>query len=353
MKLNDKIKLIREELSNEIKPLDTRSILANAQIEPKIEYPKRNRFFNIRFQTALTTLLIIGILIPLAIFQTTDDSENDLVPDEGQVYETIDEVYAFVATSAVALVYSSEDIFAADITVMQSDNLLVYEELSNLNRLLAPIEMMLSYNSNFTSLKSDKPYYTNKIEYIGQGLLDEALHYLIYFNERLTSGTTTEIECIVVMGDKTINLSGETNYIQNNTILKMNYFVNSNDFKNYIQVSKNLSHPFDSYDYMIVQNDLVISKNKLTFNENAQKYAVLENTISEDQSTIFKIYQSATHSFTIEYTISSPEVTEEHDTNDSVYQESGQIDVIIDQDNSSYHVYTSDAHGLITFEKKK
>ena len=356
MKLNDKINLIREELTKEIKPIDTHSILESAQIEARLELPKKKWLFNIRWQTTLTTLLILGILIPLAIslsINPTDDTDNS---DASQIYESIEEVYAFVATSAVALVYSSDDIFSINATSIPDNNLLVSEELSNLNRLLVPIEIMLSYNNNFTTLKSDIPYYANKIEYNGLGLLGEVLYYKVYFNEYLTSETSSKIDCLVIVGDKEISLIGQTNFIDNKTILKMTYFIDQENPKDYIQVSKNLSDTFDSFDFLIVKDDLVIIKNKLTFNENKEKYAVLENVLSNNQSTIFKIYQSETNKFMVEYDISTILTPELEDNYNESIEESGNIDVIIDQDASFYHVYansSSTSGNVFTFSKKK
>src|SRR5690554_5934375 len=118
MKLKDKINLIREELENEIKPLDNKSILTNAQITPRTELPKKNYF--LIFRPALAILLLLIIVIPLTIsflnssqdrFNSIDDENNDIEDGGNQVpvdpnletdFVTLSE-YGFVAASIINL----------------------------------------------------------------------------------------------------------------------------------------------------------------------------------------------------------------------------------------------------------
>ena len=239
MKLKDKIKLVQTELTNEIKPLNTRSILDNAQIVPNLEQKKKPIFFNYRIRTAFSLILVLAVIITFAMLQNNPGFDHtDADSDSKLVYETIEEVYGFVATSAVALVYSSNDIFQTNNGLNTNSNLLVIKELSNLNRLLIPIEIMLSYDRNFVIVPSDKPQYRNKIIYQTTILEGEVLNYKIYFNETVTSSTQTRIDCLVVNGEDIIILYGGTNIIDNKTLLTMTYYIDNDNKRLYSSIKK-------------------------------------------------------------------------------------------------------------------
>jgi hypothetical protein len=356
MKLKDKIKLVQTELTNEIKPLNTRSILDNAQIVPNLEQKKKPIFFNYRIRTAFSLILVLAVIITFAMLQNNPGFDHtDADSDSKLVYETIEEVYGFVATSAVALVYSSNDIFQTNNGLNTNSNLLVIKELSNLNRLLIPIEIMLSYDRNFVIVPSDKPQYRNKIIYQTTILEGEVLNYKIYFNETVTSSTQTRIDCLVVNGEDIIILYGGTNIIDNKTLLTMTYYIDNDNKKDYIQVSKNLDENADSYDYLIVKNNVEISKHKLTFNKDKVKYATLKNLLATDKSTTFNIYRSEDYNFKIIYEIvplPTPEENEEQ-TDHEVLEESGNIDVKITASTSSYYVHANNSTNIINFDKSK
>lgn len=356
MKLNKKIDLIREELNNEIKQVDTKYILTNAQITPKVESTSKNKFFNLRFTTALITLLVLGILIPIAISLMNNNYDNNY--DEAgkdQMNDSIDKVYSFVATSAVSLVYSSSDIFSdSDLFTNTNNNLLVIDELSSLNRFLSSIEIMLSFNNNYYRQASDKSSYANKIVYDGVGVNGEDLYYEIYYNETLINSTSIEIDCLVVLEDKTIHLDGKNQIIDNNTILQMTYYVNEDNHKNYVQVTKNINDINDSYEYMIVKEDNVVGKSKLTFIQDKQPYVKLENKLAKDQLTIFKIYSPSSNMYLVEYSIipKSP-LAEDSAAQPDSEQESGSITIDIYNNTSTYYVSSNNSSDIVIFEKVK
>ena len=125
--------------------------------------------------------------------------------------------------------------------------------------------------------------------------------------------------------------------------------------KDYIQVSKNLDENADSYDYLIVKNNVEISKHKLTFNKDKVKYATLKNLLATDKSTTFNIYRSEDYNFKIIYEIvplPTPEENEEQ-TDHEVLEESGNIDVKITASTSSYYVHANNSTNIINFDKSK
>src|SRR5690606_1925678 len=108
-----------------------------------------------------------------------EDADNIGTP----AAEEVDEIYGFLGTSAVALIYTTSDEFK-DNQLTMSNNLLVSSYLNNINQLLPQIEMLLkSEKHNFYKVKSDKSNYKYKIIYVGTGLFNEELTYSIYFNE--------------------------------------------------------------------------------------------------------------------------------------------------------------------------
>lgn len=359
MKLNKKIDIIREEINNEIKPLNTKYILDNAQITPKVESINKNKFFNLRFTTALITLLFLGILIPIALNPGKNDNINDDNSDQEEtdkepLAESNDKVYSFVATSAVSLVYSSSDIFSdSDLFVNSTNNLLVIDELSSLNRFLSTIEIMLSFNNNyFYRQASDKSSYANKIVYDGVGLLEEDLYYEIYYNETLINSTNIEIDCIVVLEDKTINLIGKKQIIDSSTILQMTYYINEDNNKDYVQVSKNFNDNNDSYEYMIVKEDNIVGKSKLTLIQDGEPYAKLENKLLKNQLTTFNIYSKNTNMYSVEYSITpQPPLTGDVAEQPESKQESGNITIDINDTASSYYVSSNNSSDVVIFGK--
>lgn len=353
MRLKEKIDLIKEEINSEIKPLDSNKLLADAHIEPVISSKPKYKFFSLRFQTVFLTILVLAIIIPFALSNIIQKTSEDM--DQPDATASLDDkVYSFIATSAVALSYSTIDIFADDNSLTNSESsFLVANKLNDLNRYLAPIQLMLSMNkNNYYPQISNNDKYANKIVYEGFGLLNEELYYDIYYNEERLPFNKIEIEALIIHGDVSTKLFGVVETINNNVILKMTHYIDENNESNYFQIIKNLNDNKDSYYYMIVKEDQVISNNKLTLFENEQPYAILENLLSQTQKTKFTIYSEDNTTFNIEYQIVAPsnEYNSEH-SEGMVVEESGNIKVNVQEDTSSFVVYSNNSSKTFTYSK--
>lgn len=343
MKLNDKINLIREELNNEIKPIDAKQILDNAHIAPKEFVQKKPSYFSIGLRTAFIIFLALAIIIPTSLIlgnngmkdqeDAIEDKDDSATGDKGDKADPgdvpIDSTYGFITTSAVVLSYNTYDIYGEGEINSEAKTLLVYNELNNLNRFLAPIQMLISSDSNYYYREqSDNNLYANKIVYEGLGLLGEKLYYKIYYNESLENQNKTVIDTLVMTGTDTINLKGEKVSTAKGVTLNMKYFVTEEYNENYIEVSKNLNDS-NAYIYRVVRGNNIISNNKLSLIQNNEMYAKLESINEENKLTTFNIHTSDTSNFQVEYSIASS-----YDSSDSSFEnEAGEAPIIDESGN--------------------
>ncbi len=354
MKLNDKINVIRDELYKEIPLMNTPHILRTTTIAPSFPTPNKKTIWAMSWQLALLSFLTIALIIPIAIATRRSPQDDSELADLEPLYNSADEVYGFIATSVVAMIYSTSDVFESeDLLEQQSEELLVFEEISFLNRFLSPIEIMLSYNYNhFFRQTSDNRFFSNKIIYDGVGLLGEDIFYEIYFNERLVDSNRFAIDCYVKSNTQIFRLSGNKTIINQATVLEMTYFLDQEDTKDFIRVSKNLNTNADEYEYMVVKDNQTIQVSKLSIVKGEEMYATLENMLATEQTTTFKIYASEENKFEIDYTIASSsdsEINDESPTNETPPEiiESGSIAIDVEANASSFFITSSNYNDVI------
>ncbi|HPN60806.1 MAG TPA: hypothetical protein PLO88_01575 [Bacilli bacterium] len=356
MRTKDKIQLIREELMAEIPTPNSSHILNTAVIEPSLPLVPKKMAFTFSWRVALSSILVIALAIPLAIALKMSSDEDYPLAESQALYDSSDEVYGFIATSVVAMIYSTNDVFAGENLDKQGNSdLLVFNELSFLNRYLSPIEIMLAYDHNhFYRQASDNRYYTNKIVYDGIGLLDENLHYDIYYNEYLVANNRLEINGFVRAEAKTYTLKGSKEIQNQKTILQMTYYINEDSTKDYVRVSKNLNVGLDEYEFVVVKDGLVLNESKLSLTNGQEIYATLENLL--EKTATFKIYASKENTFDIDYTIAvatpisyEPYMNEGDGKNISSepFIESGKIAIDVEKNSSSYFISSNDVEDVI------
>ena len=208
MKLKDKINLIREELENEIKPLDNKSILTNAQITPRTELPKKNYF--LIFRSALAILLLLIIVIPLTIsflnssqdgFNSIDDENNDIEDGGNQLpvdpnvetdFVTLSE-YGFVAASIINLVDANNNA-ASTGQYQPSNGLLVVSHLNKINQLLPQIEMLFNSNNHTFKKKIVIIATINITKIYWKNIYNKEITYDIFLNDNIKSESLIELE---------------------------------------------------------------------------------------------------------------------------------------------------------------
>jgi hypothetical protein len=213
---------------------------------------------------------------------------------------------------------------------------------------------MLSYNyNNFYRQESDNRFFANKIVYEGVGLYNEDLLYKIYFNEILIASNRFEIGCYVVSGSEVFRLNGIKQINNGITSLSMTYFIDSENTKDFLKVSKNLSASSDIYEYMVVKDNQVISESKLSLVHGEEMYATLENILATEQSTTFKIYASTESTYDIDYAITSPSAalpdeidTPADETLGSVLEE-GTIAISVQANASSFFITSNNFNNTI------
>ncbi|MGD9604645.1 MAG: hypothetical protein AB7V00_00650 [Bacilli bacterium] len=356
MKINDKIQLIRDELNNEIAPINTPHILKTANIEPLLPTSIKP-LWKPSWQFALVPVFIIALIIPMMIALNPAFQDDSNPEADEPLYNSTDEVYGFVATSVVAMIYSTSDVFSSDnLLDQESSDLLVYEEIGFLNRFLSPIEMMLSYNYNhFFRQPSDNQNFTNKIIYDGVGLLGEDIFYEIYFNESLVANNRFEIECYVRSDLEVFHLVGNKTIYEQTTILEMTYYLTEDSTKDFVRVAKNLSLATDTYEYKVVKDDLLVSESKLSLVYGEEMYATLENILETEQTTTFKIYASTENKFEIDYTIAPPTDSETSgnlptDETPLPIMESGTIAIDVEEGASSFFISSDNYNDVVIID---
>ncbi|MGD9887050.1 MAG: hypothetical protein AB7T03_03705 [Bacilli bacterium] len=354
MKFQEKVDLIRQELNSQIKPLDFHHILTNTTIEASLLPFQKPKAFYMKWQIAIISFLAFALIIPLSLALRPNSPSDDALADSTPLYNSTDEVYGFIATSAVAMIYNTSDVFESDDFLEPSGDLLVYDELNFLNRYLSPIEMMLSYNyHHFYRQASDHRLFANKIVYDGVGLQGENLFYEIYFNEYLVANNRFTIDCYVTSDSEVFYLKGEKQIVGNQTLLQMTYFLDVNNTKDFVRVAKDLQAEDDTYQYMVVKNNIIINDYLLSLVQDQEVYATLENILSEEKQTTFKIYASDTNNYEIDYVISSGTAVSENtevplDNEPTPVLESGSIVIDVGTNASSFFITSNSFSGQIT-----
>lgn len=341
MKLNEKINLIRETLAEEIKPINSKFILDNAQIAPKTNSYKKFNFFSVKLGYAFATFLIIAIIIPIALSQLSLNDKAEGVPPSEYYHDN--EVIGYAISSSLALIKTDN---LNNPAPNHNNELLVYDELPNLNYFLQPINMMLSYNQfSFGTHISDKNEYDYKIVINGISILGEDLDYKIYYNIYKYDSINI-YDLLVLDGDNTYSFKGEKLSIDKNQIFQITYVFDQVN-EDYLQVTKYLDDVNDSFNYTIVIDDIVVSKNKLTLIKNNTTYCQLEDLTSLQQAIIYKIYSSSHNKFFIDYAISE---NGELPNEKPVINEEGQINVVVSKDTSIFSFPANNTN--IIFENK-
>lgn len=366
MKLKDKINLIREELENEIKPLDNKSILTNAQITPRTELPKKNYF--LIFRPALAILLLLIIVIPLTIsflnssqdgFNSIDDENNDIEDGGNQVpvdpnvetdFVTLSE-YGFVAASIINLVDANNNA-ASTGQYQPSNGLLVVSHLNKINQLLPQIEMLFNSNNHtFKKEISDNSNYKYKLKYTGKNIYNKEITYDIFLNENIKSESLIELELQITANNNTYNLVGSVELSDKVENIEMTYYPDYTNNSDYLLLTKQSVDNNSEYIVKLVNNNSIINHSKLSIKQDKKTYILLEQ-VHNTSDLLFNIYKDDHDNYSINYLINLgdgeisegennyPEIPEdqENDENPNEFNplEKGTIEIDISKDENTF-----------------
>lgn len=349
MKLKDKISLIKNELSKEIKPIDTKSILTSAHIEEVPTYTYKPRIMFLRPLINICLLLITIIPLSIVLLTTQTDNTDEYIDDPYDNFPIHSNVnlYGFVTANLISLIYSTDEIYNNISNTTITDNLLVLNQLNKVNQLLPQVDMILMLDQHtFISQKSEKSNYPYKLIYQGYNLNDEEITYNIYINEGSKENNKSNFLVLVEIGEKSYEIVGLNEVEESKNIVKLTYFPYENDDVSYLQVETDISQ--ENLKIKIVKNNTIIIDALLKYVKANNPYVILTTSSNNNIST-FNIYPSSNGKFTIDYIVLD-KVLDENNLPEIENKETGNISVSIGMDENNFFIESNHCSDSISIK---
>ena len=269
IKTKDKIKMIRKYIIDHTPDIDSGYILQKAAIEkvdvtaPKTQTIKRKYILQMSL-----SIILIGILGIFIFFFLNQNKPTTLIPEE--------KLYAVSAVNLVIIDNWNKNEY------LNTEDLMVVDEIDNLNYYLGFMEMMLSERDfNFESANSDLAEYANLMT-----LIYNQKQFSAYYNE-----IKDNTEILVVYDGKNYHISADNNNSEN---LNLTFTLIQENHEYQLKITEVNNLVKKQFEFVFKKNNTVYHRSNLVIHYNDEISATLHN-ISQNDKDISFIIQKGRH----------------------------------------------------------